>query len=85
MHLIEVDQDGYDAVVSDSELDGPLTGVDLAEFVRNLRPELPFVLCTAQLDYGDIRSDIDVLLKPFDLSTLGNMLQALIYNFRMPS
>ena len=39
----------YDAVISDFTMPH-YTGFDLAEIIRNIRPEIPFILCSGYID-----------------------------------
>ncbi|HEV3188869.1 MAG TPA: response regulator [Polyangiaceae bacterium] len=64
----------YDLVVSDIRMPG-MSGLDLLDKARRLRPDLPFVLMTAQLDvqlYGRAREMgvVRYLLKPVKLDQL---------------
>ncbi len=64
----------YDLVVSDIRMPG-MSGLDLLDKARRLRPDLPFVLMTAQLDvqlYSRAREMgvVRYLLKPVRLDQL---------------
>jgi PAS domain S-box-containing protein len=63
-----------DVVVTDHSMPG-MTGLQLADEIRRLRPNLPIVLATgyAELPYGQI-SDLPRLAKPFRQEELGQII-----------
>lgn len=63
----------FDALISDQTMPG-LTGVELVQAIRALRPELPVILCTGYSQSLDaevaVRLGVRLLYKPISLDTL---------------
>lgn len=76
----EIEKTSYDLILSDIRMPGG-TGYDLLELAKKVRPGVPFVIMTA---YGTIEQAVsamkngayDFLLKPFQLSTLENVIKS---------
>lgn len=67
-----------DIVFSDIMMPGGMSGVDLAREIKRRRPELPVVLTTGNQNAaaGAEADGIGVLLKPYDIDDLSEMLTA---------
>jgi two-component system NtrC family sensor kinase len=68
----------FDLVFSDILMPGGMTGLDLAQEIRRIRPGLPVVLATGYSLSGSqaIEEGFTVLRKPYDLEALRDALQA---------
>ena len=53
----------FDAVISDYTMPR-YTGFDLAEIIRNIRPEIPFILCSGYID-----TDVETKMKALKIKT----------------
>lgn len=79
LELLEEGQ--YDLVISDGELEGPLTGVDIWEWVRAHRQDLlpKFILCSGSIEIAKFAESKGIKFngKDSDLfPTITNMLEA---------
>ncbi|HOU85345.1 MAG TPA: response regulator, partial [Spirochaetota bacterium] len=53
----------FDAVISDYTMPR-YTGFDLAEIIRNIRPEIPFILCSGYID-----TDVETKMKALKIDS----------------
>jgi CheY-like chemotaxis protein len=69
----------YDLVLSDIHMPGKLNGIDLAEAVLALDPQLPVILVTGYAEELDRARHVNVrvLSKPFDINLLEQLLQTI--------
>ena len=82
LELLRAGPATYDLVITDQTMPG-LTGIQLAEEVRALRPDLPLILCTG---YGDILSEEEagrhgirkILAKPVESSYLAGQVREIL-------
>ena len=79
-----LEKDTYDIVITDKTMP-EMTGYDLALKIREIRPDIPIVLCTGFLDKDDEDkvngSDIDaVVMKPFDKKQMAETIRLLLDN-----
>ena len=67
---------GFDLVLSDIHMPGEMNGIDLAETVRAIAPELRVILVTGYAEELERARHVDVrvLSKPFDIGLLEKML-----------
>ncbi len=69
---------GIDLVISDVVMPG-MSGVELAERIREMRPDVPVLLATGYSDEIVKRgSDFSVLAKPFGAASLSEAMAALL-------
>ncbi|MFP7753698.1 PocR ligand-binding domain-containing protein [Thermodesulfobacteriota bacterium B35] len=86
LELLRAGAASYDLVITDQTMPG-LTGIQLAEEVRALRPDLPLILCTG---YGDILSEEEagrhgirkILAKPVESSYLAGQVREILARAR---
>lgn len=69
---------GIDLVVSDHLMPG-MTGAELAEAIRALRPGIPILLVSGYSDLASIPVDLPRLAKPFRQVELANSVSALLH------
>ncbi|ETN86446.1 response regulator receiver domain protein [Necator americanus] len=69
----------FDLVLSDIHMPGTMNGIDLAEALQELEPELPVILVTGYAEELERtrNADVRVLSKPFDIALLEKMLEAI--------
>ena len=65
----------FDLVITDRTMPG-LTGIELAKAILEVRPQLPVIMCTGYADGIDHQEGhqmgfSEILLKPFEMATLG--------------
>ena len=77
LRLIEGDGEEFDVVFSDVVMPGGMSGVDLANKLRRLRPALPVILTSG---YSDVLaegqgSDFELLRKPYSAESLSRLLR----------
>jgi CheY-like chemotaxis protein len=71
-------KDAIDVVITDQSMPG-MTGLQLAQHIRERCPSMPVVLATGHADLAEARGvDLTVLVKPFRQQRLGEALAALI-------
>jgi len=74
-------RDGIRAVFSDIFMPGRKTGIDLARWIRENRPDVRVALTTAyrgeldSLAQGKVPSDVKILAKPYTLAQLSEFLR----------
>ena len=66
-----------DVVFSDIVMPGKVSGIDLAELLRERRPRLPVVLATGYTDQRSKLQGVQVLAKPYEISQLVELLSSL--------
>jgi len=73
---------GFDLVISDIHMPGEMNGIDLAEAVQAIAPELHVILVTGYAEELERarRVDVRVLSKPFDIGLLEKMLEQILRN-----
>ncbi|MEX3923355.1 ATP-binding protein [Paraburkholderia sp. BR10936] len=69
----------FDLVLSDIHMPGTMNGIDLAEALQGLEPDLPVILVTGYAEELERtrNADVRVLSKPFDIALLEKMLEAI--------
>jgi signal transduction histidine kinase/HAMP domain-containing protein len=72
------EKDAIDVVITDQSMPG-MTGLHLAQHIRQRCPSMPVVLATGHTDLAEARGvDLTVLVKPFRQKALGEALAELI-------
>jgi signal transduction histidine kinase/CheY-like chemotaxis protein len=66
-----------DVVFSDIVMPGKVSGIDLAELLRERRPRLPVVLATGYTDQRAKLPGVQVLAKPYEIGQLVELLSSL--------
>jgi CheY-like chemotaxis protein len=66
-----------DVVFSDIVMPGKVSGIDLAELLRERRPRLPVVLATGYTDQRAKLPGVQVLAKPYEIGQLVELLASL--------
>ena len=79
--LIDIDIDMIDIIISDWNMPN-VTGIDLLKHVRNLHPDIPFLMVTARGDIDSVKeaqvSGVTAYIrKPFSLRDLETKLKIL--------
>jgi signal transduction histidine kinase/CheY-like chemotaxis protein len=62
--------EAFDAVFSDIVMPGSLSGIELAEILRNEHRELPVVLASGYSERAPLQHTVTVLSKPYSIETL---------------
>ena len=75
--LAELEAEPFDLVVADLAMPG-MTGLDLAEAVRDRWPEMPFLIVTGHAEAAHIPHAYAVLEKPFPSTELGARVATLL-------
>ncbi len=70
-------------LVTDVGLPGGMNGRQIAEAARSLSPTIVVLFVTgyaqgAAFDHGELPQNMEVLTKPFDLSTFGRRVQTML-------
>ena len=68
-----------DVVFSDIVMPGKVSGVELAELLRERRPRLPVVLATGYTDQRATVPGVQVLAKPYEIAQLVELLSSLAH------
>jgi signal transduction histidine kinase/CheY-like chemotaxis protein len=68
---------GFELVISDIHMPGEMNGIDLAEAVQAIAPNMPVILVTGYAEELERARHVDVrvLSKPFDIALLEKMLE----------
>ena len=76
--LILLDADGIDAVLTDIEMPGGLSGLDLAKMIRAMWPSMPLILMSGHTHPrpGEVPAHTPMLTKPISPERLVGMMQA---------
>jgi DNA-binding response OmpR family regulator len=76
--LILLDADGIDAVLTDIEMPGGLSGLDLAKMIRAMWPSMPLILMSGRTlpRPGELLAHASILTKPFSPERLVGMMRA---------
>ena len=76
--LQEIDRNGIDFVFSDIVMPGRMDGLGLARIIKQMHPNLPILLATGYSDaVRDLRSDFQVLQKPYEMHELSRAIAKL--------
>jgi CheY-like chemotaxis protein len=80
LRLFEANPEHFDLVITDQTMPG-MTGLELIEQMRRIKPELPTIVCTGFSSKIDQTNAADLgiqafILKPLELSTLAGKIRA---------
>jgi CheY-like chemotaxis protein len=83
LELFSVQPDNFDLVISDQTMPH-LTGIQLAQNIIRLRPEMPIILCTGSSETVTAKKDPnnairEYLLKPFNVGDLAKTIQQVLH------
>lgn len=65
-------------VLSDIQMPGEMTGMDLAQYIRNERPDIQVLLTTGYVESDENLDDFDLLYKPYRVTDLAEKIQSLM-------
>lgn len=65
LELLKTDDTRFDLLFSDIVLPSGMTGVELAQEARRIKPDIGVVLTTGYFDHTQVASDLPILRKPY--------------------